>query len=41
MDFSHILTEPYTLVLTCVLAVSFILLAIFYGLFDSSSLWVG
>lgn len=34
MDFSHILTEPYTLVLTCVLAVSFILLAIFYGLFD-------
>lgn len=34
MDFSHILTEPYTLVLTCVLAVSFVLLAIFYGLFD-------
>lgn len=34
MDFSHILTEPYTLVLTCVLAVSFIMLCLCYGLFD-------
>lgn len=33
MDFSHILTEPYTLTLTAVLAISLIVLCIYYGLF--------
>ena len=33
MDFSHILTEPYTLTLTAVLAISLIFLCIYYGLF--------
>ncbi len=33
MDFSHILTEPYTLTLTIVMAVSLVVLCIYYGIF--------
>ncbi len=33
MDFSHILTEPYTLTLTLVMAVSLVILCIYYALF--------
>jgi len=32
LDFSHILTEPLTLALTCLLAVSLLVLALYYGL---------
>lgn len=33
MDFSHILTDPYTLVLTSLMALSLVILALYYGLF--------
>lgn len=33
MDFSHILTDPYIFLLTFVLALSFVVLALYYGLF--------
>ena len=33
MDFSHILTDSYTLTLTCLLAASLIVLSIYYGVF--------
>lgn len=33
MDFSHILTDPYTLVLTCLMGASFIVLCLYYGIF--------
>lgn len=33
MDFSHILTDSYTLTLTCLLAASLIVLSIYYGIF--------
>lgn len=33
MDFSHILTEPYTLTLTIAMAVSLVILCIYYGIF--------
>lgn len=32
LDFSHILTEPLTLALTCLLALSLLVLALYYGL---------
>lgn len=33
MDFSHILTEPYTLTLTIVMALSLVFLCFYYGIF--------
>ena len=33
MDFSHILTDSYTLALTCLLAASLVVLSLYYGLF--------
>ena len=33
MDFSHILTDSYTLTLTCLLAASLIVLSLYYGIF--------
>lgn len=33
MDFSHILTDPYTLTLTIVMAVSLVVLCVYYGIF--------
>ena len=33
MDFSHILTDSYTLTLTCLLVASLVVLSIYYGLF--------
>ena len=33
MDFTHVLTEPYTMALTALLAVSFVVLVLYYGLY--------